>query len=116
RHVAPLPDGQQPLQVISARVEVGEYEVARLVAGIDLIWRSRAVRWRRPMTIDADRDGDDGIRHDVPQLRARPTIDGAARQVEKQVDYPRRLFATEQSTIELLQPRPNAGKRCDRSE
>src|SRR5262249_8130106 len=115
-HVAPLSDGQQPLQVISARVEVGEYEVARLVAGIDLIRRSRAVRWRRPMTIDADRDRDDGIRHDIPQFWARPAIDGAARQVEKQVDYTRRLVATDQSAIELLQPRPNAGKRCDRGE
>ena len=68
------------------------------------------------MTVNADRDRDDGIRHHVPQFRARSTVDDAGRQVKKQIDYTRRLFATEQSAIKLFQPRSNAGKRCDRSE
>jgi hypothetical protein len=68
------------------------------------------------MTIDGDRDSNDGIRHYVPQLRACPTVDDAGRQMKKKIDDTRRLLATEQPAIELLQPRPNAGKRRDRSE
>ena len=63
RHVSPLADRQQLLQVILARIEIRQSEIAGLVAGVDLIGRARPVRRRRPVPIDGDRDGDDGVGH-----------------------------------------------------
>jgi len=68
------------------------------------------------MAIHGDCDRDNGIRHDVAKLRPCSAVDRAGGQVKQQVDGARRLFATEQVSIELLQPRPNAGKGRDRSE
>ncbi len=60
--VAPLADRQQLFEIVRARVEEGEDDVAGVVAGIDLIGRARAVGRRRPVAVDGDRDRDDACR------------------------------------------------------
>ena len=116
RYVAPLADRQQLLQVILARIEISQHEIAGLIAGVNLIGHARPVRRRRPVAIHGDRDGDDGIGHHVAQLRPRSPVDRAGGQVKQEIDHPRRLFAAEQPAVELLQLRPDAGQRRDRSE
>src|SRR5262249_16286308 len=46
RYVAPFSDRQQLLQVILARIEISQREIAGLIAGVDLIGRAWPV-WRR---------------------------------------------------------------------
>ena len=111
RDVAPLPDRQQFLQVILARIEISQREVAGLIAGVDLIGRARSMRRRRPVAIHRDRDRDDGIGHHVAQFRPRPAVDRARGQVKQEIDDAGRPLAAEQATIEPLQLRPDAGQR-----
>ena len=115
-HVAPLADRQELLQVILARVEIGEDEIAGLVAGVDLVGRARPVRRRRPVAVDGDRDGDDGVGLHIAQLRPRAAVDRAGRQVEQQIDDARHVVAAEQAAIELLDLRPDAGQARERRE
>ncbi len=53
------------------------------------------------MAIDRHRHGGDRVGHDVAQLGTRPAVDGAARQVEQQVDHPR-LVATQKPREQLF--------------
>jgi hypothetical protein len=46
-------------------------------------------------------------------LRLRPAIDHAGRQVQQQIDQPRRLIAPQQIAQELVLLRPDAGKARD---
>ena len=63
RDVAQLADRQELFQIVLARVEIGEGQRAGVVAGVDVVGRARPVRRRRPVAVDRDRDGDDGVRH-----------------------------------------------------
>ena len=111
RYVSPLSHGQQLLQVILARIEISQSEIAGLVAGIDLIGRTRPVRRWRPVSIEGDRDGDDGVGHHVAQFRPRAAVDRAGGQMKQEVDDTRLVLAAEQPTVELLEPRADAGER-----
>src|SRR4029450_3059960 len=99
------------MQVIPARVEIGQSEVAGLIARVDLIWRARAVRRRRTMTIHGDGDGDNSTGHHVAKLRSCSAVDRTGGQMKQQVDDARRLFATEQVWIERLHARTKCGER-----
>ena len=115
RHVAELADRQELLQIVLARVEIGQRDVAGLVAGIDLIRRARTVRRRRAMAVDRHRHGHDRVGHDVAQLRPRAAVDRAGRQMEQEIDDARRL-ALEQPREQLLELRPDAGQAGQRGE
>ena len=69
------------------------------------------------MAVDGHRHGGDAARHDVAQLRPRPAVDGAGRQMEQQIDHARRrILAAEQPAIELFQLRPDPGQGGQRRE
>ena len=74
------------------------------------------MRRRRPVSIDGDRDGDDGVGHDVAQFRPGAAVDRAGRQMKQEVDDTRLLLAAEQPTVELLEPRADAGERRNQGE
>ena len=113
-HDTAFADRQELFQKIPARVEVGQREVAGLIAGVDLIRHAGTVRRRWPVAIHGHCDGHDGIGNDVAQLRPCSPVDRARRQVKEQVEDACRLIATEQPAVELFQPRPDTGKRGDR--
>ena len=68
------------------------------------------------MPVDRDRDRDDGVGHDVAQLRPRPAVDRAGRQMEQQIDDARRVLAAEQPAKQLLHLRPDARQAGQRGE
>ena len=116
RDDAALADRQQALEVILARIEIGDDDVAGAVARIDEVGRALSVRRGRAVPVDRHRDGDDAARHDVPQHRPRPPVDGTGRQVQQEIDDARRLLAAEQAPVE---PRDLVGdprQRRDRRE
>ena len=85
--------------------------------GFDVIGQARPVGRRRAVAVDRHRDGRDRARHDVAQFRPRPAVDGAGRQMEQQIDDARRrVFAAEQPAVQLLELRPDAGKRGQRGK
>ena len=67
------------------------------------------MRRRQPVTVDGHSHGDHGARFDVAQLRARPPVDHAGRQVQEQVEDARNVVAAQQAAIELLHLGPDAG-------
>ena len=107
--VAGLPHGQELLQIILARVEKRQRQRPGIVAGDNPVGRARAVRRRRPMLLDADRDGDDLAGHDVAQFGPRAPVDGARWQMKQQVDHLGRRMV-EQTPVQHLQLRPDAGE------
>ena len=111
RHVSTLPDRQQLLQVVLACIKECQNEIAGLIAGVDLIGRTWPVWWRRPVSIDGDRDSDDGVGHDVAQFWPRPAVDRPGREVKQKVDDTRLLLAAEQPAVELLELGSDAGER-----
>ena len=112
RHVALLPDGEELEQIIRARIEVGDDEIVRLVAHIDEVRRARPVRRRRPVAVDSDRDGDQGVGLDGGELRLVAPVDVSRRHVKQQIDEARRLAAaSDQPAEQLFQLRPDAGQR-----
>ena len=113
--VAQLAHGQELFEVILARVEKSQRERAGVVAAIDLVGRARAMRRPRAMAVDGDRDRDHLAGDDVGELRPRAAVDGAGRQVEQQIDDPRRLVV-EQPGIERFQLRPDAGQAGERGK
>ncbi len=116
RHDAASAHRQQPVDMILARVEIGDDEAAGVVAGIDEIGRPRPVgRWRA-VAVDRHRDGDDATGHDIAQHRPRPPVDGPGRQVEHEIDDARRVLAAEQPAIEPRDLVADARQRRDRRE
>ena len=109
--VASLADRIELLQVVLRKIEVREDDVASVVARVDQIGRARTVRRGGPVAIDRHRHRDDAPGDDVAQLRPRAAIDRAGRQMEEKVDDARRLIATEQAGIELLELRTDARQR-----
>ncbi len=62
RDVADFADRKLLLQVIFARVEIGDGQRVGVVARLDIVWHARPMRRRRPVPIDRDRNGHDGVR------------------------------------------------------
>ena len=91
RDVADFADRELLLQVIFARVEIGDGQRVGVVARLDIVRHARPMRRRRPMPVDRDCNGDDGIRRHLAELRLIAPVDEAARQVEQQIDDARRL-------------------------
>ena len=83
RHVALLADREQLLQIVRARVEIGDDEIVGFVARVDEVRRARAVRRRRPVTIDGDGDRHHRVGLDIAKLWLVAPVDEAARQVKE---------------------------------
>ena len=63
------------------------------------------------MSIDGDRNRDDGVGHHVAQFWPRAAVDCAGGQVKQEIDDARVLLAAEQPAVQLLKLRTNARKR-----
>ena len=74
-HIAPRAGRQELLEVILARVEIGNHEIAGLIARINQVRRTRTPRRRRAMAVDFHADRDHGPRHHVAQLRPCAAVD-----------------------------------------
>ncbi len=107
-------DRQQFLDIAGLGAEIGQHHVAGVVAGIDQMRRARVARRRRPMAVDRHFQRHHGSRHRVADFRPRPAIDHARRQMQQQIDQPRRLVAAEQIAKQFVLLRPDAGKAGDR--
>ena len=107
-------DRQQLFDIAGLGAEIGQHDVAGVVAGIDQMRRARVARRRRTVAVDRHLQRDDGSRHRVADFRPRAAIDHARRQMQQQIDQPRRLIAAEQIAEQLVLLRPDAGKARDR--
>ena len=117
RNVADLALGKELLQIILARVEIGDGQRVGVVAGVDIVGRARPVRRRRPVAIDGDGDRHHGIGRDRGELWLIAAVDEAGRQMKQKIDDARRLaVAADQAREQLLQLRPDAGQRRERRE
>ena len=70
RHVAQRAFGIELLQIISARIEIGDHQRVGVVAGVDVVGRARPVRRRRPMPVDGNRDRHHGVGNDLARASA----------------------------------------------
>ena len=66
------------------------------------------------MPVDRDLQRHHGSRNRIADFRPRPAIDHAGRQMQQQIDQPRRLIAAEQVAKQFVLLRPDAGKARDR--
>ena len=62
RNVPHFADRIELLQIILARVEIGDRQRVGVVACLDIVGRARPMRRRRPVLVDRDRDRDDRVR------------------------------------------------------
>src|SRR5215469_6812678 len=114
-NVADLGDGIELLQIILARVEIGDGQRIGVVARLDIVGRARPMRRRRPVLVDRDRDGDDAVRRHGAEFRLIAAVDETARQMKQKIDETRRLaVAAEESRIEFFQLRPDPRQRGER--
>ena len=113
-NVALLADRQQLFDIAGLGAEERQHHVAGVVAGIDQIRRARIARRRRPVAVDGDFQRHHGSLHGVADFRPRPAVDHARRQMQQQIDQPRRLAAAEQIAQQLVLLRPDAAKARDR--
>ena len=107
-------DRQQFFDIARLGAEIGQHDIAGVVAGIDQMRRARIARRRRPMPVDGDLQRHHGSRHRVADFRPRAAVDHARRQMQQQIDDARRLIAAEQIAEQLVLLRPDAGKAGDR--
>ena len=91
--VALLADRQQLFDIAGLGAEERQHHVAGIVAGIDEVGRAGIARRRRPVAIDGDFQRHHGSLHGLANLRLRPAVDHAGRQMQQQIDQPRRLIA-----------------------
>ena len=89
--VALVADRQQFFDIAGLGAEKGQHHVAGVVAGIDEVRRARIARRRRPVAVDGDFQRHHGSLNGVADLRPRPAVDHAGRQMQQQIDQPRRL-------------------------
>jgi len=66
------------------------------------------------VAVDGDFQRHHGSLHGLANLRPRPAVDHAGRQVQQQIDQPWGLVAAEQIAQQLVLLRPDAGKGRDR--
>jgi hypothetical protein len=113
-NVAFLPDRQQLFDVAGLGAEKRQHHVAGIVGRIDKVGRA-GITWRGwPVTIHGDFQRHHGSLYRIANLRLLPAIDHAGRQVQQQVDQPRRLIARQQIAQQLVLLRADAGEAGDR--
>ncbi len=116
-NVAGLALAKEFLQIIPARIEIGDGQRVGVVAGLDVVGRAGPVRRWRPVAIDGDRHGDNGIGRDGRKLWLIAPVDEAGRQMKQQIDNAWRLVvAPDQPGEQFLQLRPDTGQRRERRE
>ena len=110
RDVAALALRQQLCDVVRVVAEIGEHDVAGVVARIDQIGRAPAGR-RRPVAVDGDRHGRDRAGHHVAQFWPGAAVDRAGRQVKDQIGDARAVLAAGEAAQGACRPsaRPPAG-------
>jgi hypothetical protein len=113
--IAFLADRQQLLDIPGLRAKICQHDIASFVAGIDDMRRLRAARWRGAMTVDGDIE-----RHDLPDhghsfgnCRPCAAVDHIRRQMQQQIDEPRRLFAVQQIAQQFVLLGADALQACD---
>ena len=111
-----LADRQDLVDEVLAGGEIGENQVAGIVARIDQIRRARAARRRRAMAVHMDGDGRDLSGHDFGEFWPGAPVDGPGRQMEQEIEQPGAVLASEQAAIELVQLGSDAGKGRDFGE
>ncbi len=104
---------QQFLDIARLGAEIGQYDVASLVAGVDQMRRARVARRRRAMPVDGHLQRDYGSRNSVADFRPRAAVDHAGRQMQQQIDQARRLLAAEQIAEQFVLLGPDAGEAGD---
>src|SRR6185312_13859275 len=102
-------------QIIAVRIEIGQCDVAGVIARVDAIGRTGATRGAGSVLADSHRDRNHLTRLYVAQFWPGPPVGRARRQVKQQVDNAWR-FAIEQPRIKLLELRSNAGKAGERGK
>ena len=112
--VSLLADRQQFLDIAGLGPKERQHHVAGIVDGIDEIGRARIARRRRPVAIDGDLQRHHGSLHGLADLRPSAAVDHAGRQMQQQIDQPRRLIAAEQIAQQLVLLRPDARQARDR--
>ena len=108
--VALLADRQQLLDIAGLGAEERQHDVAGVVAGIDEVRRARVARRGRAVAIDGDLQRHHGSLDRVADFWPGPAVDDLARQMQQQVDQPRRLVAAEQVLQQLVLLRTDAGQ------
>jgi hypothetical protein len=117
RYVPDFADRQELLQIVLARVEIGDGERIGLVARLDVVGRAGPVRRRRAVLLGGHRDGHDRIRLHLAQFRLVAAIDEAGRHMEQEIGHARRLaVAADQAREQLFELRPDARQRRQRRE
>src|SRR6266851_8555503 len=107
-------DRQQLFDIAGLGAKIGQHHVAGVVAGIDQMRRARVAPRRRTMPVDGHLQRHHGSRHRLADFWPRPAIDHARRQMQQQIDQPRRLIAAEQVAKQFVLLRPDASKAGDR--
>ena len=111
--VSGFADRKELLQILPAGAEIGDDQVAGLVAGIDQMRSAVAAGRGGAMAVDGDLHGHHRTGLDFAQLRPCAPIDRAAGQMEQEVDDSRFVIAAEQAPVEFLELRADARKRGD---
>jgi hypothetical protein len=114
RDVALLAHRQQLFDIARFGAEKCQHDIGGIVAGIDQIGRAGIARGRRPMAVDGNLQRHHGALHGIADFRLGAAVDHAGRQMQQQIDQPRRLIAAEQVTEQFVLLRPDAGKAGDR--
>ncbi len=110
-NVALLSDRQQLLDIVGLGAEEGQHDIAGVVAGINEVGRARIARRRRAMAVDGDLQRHHGSDSGIADLRPGAAVDHARRQMQQEVDQPRRLAAVEQVAQQSVLLRADARKR-----
>ena len=100
---------QQLFQIVTTGVEIGQCDVAGVIARVDPIRRTRAARRSGAVFAYRDCDSNHLAGLYVTQLGPRPAINYTRRQVEQQIDHTRSL-AIEQPRVKLFELRPDPGQ------
>src|SRR5262249_17029671 len=115
--VADLADRKKFFQVILASVEISDGQRVGVVARLDIVRYTRAMRRRRAMPVDRDGDGYNSVRRDFAELRLLAAVDETARQMEQQIDDTRRVaIAAKKARVELFELRPDPRQGRERRE
>ena len=116
RDVARLADREELFEIVCARTEIGDNQIAGFVARIDQVRHAIAAGRCGAVAVHRHLHRHHGAGLNVAQLWPGSAVDGPDRHVEQQIDKARHVIAAEQPAIELLHLRSDARKRRDRSE
>ena len=114
RYVALLADRQQLFDITGFGAEERQHHVAGIIRGIDEVRRAGIARRGRAVAIHGDFQRHHGSLYGFANLRLRPAVDYAGRQMQQQIDQSRRLVTAQQIAQQLVLLRPDARKGRDR--